>query len=69
MNRAKQGAQLQPLILDLLERYLGRQDLPVCLRVERLHDEALLVTHTTGVCVVVRIEQAVTSEQVAALKR
>ena len=67
MNRAKQGLQLRPLLMDLLERYLGRQDLPVTVRVERLDEHTLLVTHTTGLVVVIRVEEIATAEQARAL--
>lgn len=68
MNKSRQGTQLQPLMMDLLQRYLSRPDLPVAVRVERLHDGALLVTHTTGVCVRISVVPCVTAEQAAALR-
>jgi hypothetical protein len=67
MNRARQGTQLRPLMMDLLERYLSRQDLPVNVRVERLDAHTLLVTHTTGLVVSIRVSDVATAAQVRAL--
>lgn len=70
MNRSKQGAQLQRVVLELVQRYLSRQDLPIEVAVEPFDDgAALLVRHTTGVCLRIRVEEFVSPEMVSALRR